>query len=1022
MCNRRGILRLSAAFAIISLCLAASSGVVADIDKACRSSLAEGFVKPPMSARPRAYWDWTNGYVNLAQLRRELEDIKEKGLSGFDIFDVGGRDREKRIPAGPAFMSAESVEAAGYAIREAGRLGLRMGFITSSSWNAGGSWVTPAAASKALYAADIRVSGSRRFYGVLPFPKVPAPKFGPNRTPRRADGLPFYYKDVAVLAFPWNEEKIIKDTSTIINLTKYVGENGRLTWDVPEGEWVIMRLVCANNGERLAIPSPNSDGFMIDHFNAEATQMHFEYIINKLQEALGDLSKTALKFMYLPSYEIRGTRDWTESIIEEFKKRRGYDMTPYLPVLFGWSVGSKETASRFDYDRLATVSDLIIENHYEKAAEICHKYGLQLCAESGGPGPPLHDCPVESLRALGVLDIPRGEFWNQHTTRVVKEIACASHIYGKKIVDMEAFTSWRHWQDGPFEYKGVADRAMCEGTNLFTFHTSPHTPPEAGKPGWTYHAGTHMGMNRAWWPKVKPFIDYLSRCSYLLQQGLFVGDVCYYYGDQAPNFVANKYAEKPPDFAPQRLIDPSLGYGYDYDVTNTDVLLNRMRVKKGRIILPDGMSYALLVLPNQEDMPLKVLRKLAKMVKAGATIVGPKPTRVPGLGNYKKRGKKLRRLAKKLWGPCDGEKVTEHRYGKGKIILGRTLREILQDKGTGQDFSFAGGDDKTELDYIHRRTDNADIYFVINNKNRWEQVDCVFRVSGKVPELWMPDTGRIQRLPVYQSVKGGTRVTLRLGPAGSVFVVFREKVKENNIIAVSRNNKSIFPVSPAVKPRQARIEVLEDCAGKVAAVARDGGTYVFETADGKKIKKQIMAPPQPIEISGPWEVNFPYGWGAPPAKTFEKLISWTEDTDEGIKYFSGIAAYRKEFEIGQDFVGSDTKIVLDLGRVRNIAEVYVNGKNLGILWKEPFEIDITCAAKAGKNHLVIEVVNVWSNRLVGDARATDGRKYCQTNIRWPVTSRYFPRVRWAQAELLESGLLGPVRLRCARKVELKLAQ
>jgi len=1020
MCNKSGILRLWAVSSILSLCLAASIAVGTDIDNTCRSGVAEGFRQPPMSARPRAYWDWTNGYVNLPQLTRELEDIKDKGLSGFDIFDVGGKDPEKIIPTGPAFMSAESVEAAGYAIREASRLGLRMGFITSSSWNAGGSWVTPAAASKALYHCEIRITGPTQVDGVLPFPKVPAPKFGPDRAPRRPDGLPYYYKDVAVLAFPWNKEKTIKDTSTIINLTKQLDENGRLSWDVPEGEWVIMRFVCANNGERLAIPSPNSDGFMIDHFSAEATEMHFEYIIKKLEKELGQLDKTALKLMYLPSYEIRGTRDWTESIVEEFRKRRGYDMTPYLPVLFGWSVGSKETAARFDYDRLATVSDLIIENHYQKAAEICHKYGLELCAESGGPGPPLHDCPVEALRALGVLDIPRGEFWNQHTTRVVKEVACASHIYGRKIVDMEALTSWRHWQDGPCEYKAVADRAMCEGTNLFTFHTSPHTPPEAGKPGWTYHAGTHMGMNRAWWPKVRPFMDYLSRCCYLLQQGLFVGDVCYYYGDQAPNFVANKYVEKPPDFTPQRLIDPSLGYGYDYDVTNTDVLLNRMRVKNGRIILPDGMSYSLLALPNQEDMPLKVLTKLEKMVKAGATVAGPMPTRVPGLGNYQKQQKKLQRLAKKLWGPCDGEKVREHRYGKGKIIWGRSLREILNDKGIGPDFGFTATDDKTDLDYIHRRTDNEDIYFVINNKNRWEQADCVFRVAGKVPELWMPDTGQIHRLPVYEVVEGGTRVPVQLGPSGSVFVVFREKAQGNNIVGVSRDNTSIFPLSASVKGDKARIEVSGPCRDKAAALAWDAGMYAFETNDGRKINKQVTSVPQPIEISGPWEVTFPYGWGAPPSKTFEKLISWTEDTDEGIKYFSGIAAYCREFEIPEDFVGSETKVVLELGQVRNVADVYLNGINLGILWKEPFEIDITCAAKAGKNHLLIEVANTWSNRLVGDARSTDGRKYCQTNIRWPVNSRYFPQVRWAQAELLQSGLLGPVRLRCGRKIQVEL--
>ena len=956
MSRKLSLILLSAA--VVVLCCG-----VENIEAAEAVSLVDGFSDPPVSARPRAFWDWLNGNVSLSQIKRDLEEAKDKGMGGIDIWDVGAVDDPKGIiPAGPAFLGPESLEAIGYTVRQATRLGLELGFISASSWNTGGAWVEPRHGGMGLYQSRITVTGPERLLQSVPFPEVD------EKCPKGDDGLPVYYKDIALLAFPWNEEKVIKDVSSVKVLTERLDVEGRLVWTVPQGKWIIMRLVCANIGQHLWVPSPNSDGLIIDHFSPEAVETHFEYIIDKLLAELGSFEGTALKYMHMDSYEVQGLM-WTPRFVEEFKKRRGYDMTAYLPVLFGWTVQNKEITERFDYDFKKTLSDLIVDCHYSKAREVLNKYGLGLCAEAGGPGQPLHNCPFESLSALGALDILRGEFWNEHYFRdengidilwLVKEIACAAHIYGKKVVDMEAFTSWRHWQEGPFEYKPLADRAMCGGTNLFTFHTFPHNPPEAGKPGWAYHAGTHMGPTRVWWPMARPFIDYLSRCSYLLQQGLFVGDVCYYYGDQAPNFVKPKHTNISP------------GRGYDYDVTNTDVILNRMAVKDGRIVLPDGMSYELLVLPDQGNMPLTVLKKLEKMVKAGATVVGLRPTGVAGLADYQKRSEKVRKLANKLWGPCDGKKVKERSYGKGKIICGRTPNQILQERGIGPDFSYTTANDKIRLDYIHRRTKNADIYFVRNeNEEMYSQADCIFRVAGKVPELWLPDTGEMRKCGVYDSVEGGTKVPLQLAPAGSVFVVFREKADTSSI-----------------KP---------------------GATYVKAEVDQAA-----------VEITGPWDVRFPYGWGAPPIVVFDKLMSWTQHSDDGVKHFSGIATYRKEFEIFADMLGEDKHLMLDLGRVRVTADVYLNGRNLGILWKPPFQLDITHVAKPGKNRLVVEVANVWSNRIAGDAGLPESKRYTRTNVPRAVNDRFLPLVPWEEAPLLESGLIGPVRLISAKKIEVKL--
>ena len=1003
-----------------------------------KSGLADGFINPPLSARPAAYWVWVNGLTDEKQLTYELEEMKAKGLSGVYIFDVGAHDPKGIVPQGLAFMGPESLNAIGHAIREATRLGLEVGIVTSSSWNCGGPWVAPEYASMGLYHCQLTVKGPVQFSDILPFPAVP------KKTPKGPGGLPVYYKNVAVLGVPEAKHDnksgpqgsrpsdgaiptIIENTDSIVDLTKRLDKNGRLVWNIPAGTWTIMRFVCANTGLLLKIPSPKSHGPAIDHFNSEATKMHFDYLISRLRQELGNFKDTALKHMYVCSYELSGST-WTPDFLEEFKKRRGYDMRNFLPVLSGSIVQDYEFTERFRYDYRKTLGDLLVDAFYSTAREMSNRHGLLLCAEAGGPGPPLHQVPVDALKALGALDIPRGEFWKEHDVWVVKETACASHIYGRKIVDMEAFTSWRHWQDGPFDIKPFADRALCGGANHFTFHTCAHNPPQAGLPGWVYHAGTHISPSLVWWPKARPFIDYLSRCSYLLQQGLFVADVCYYYGDQGFNFVPPKH------------VDPSLGYGYDYDVTNAEVILSRMDVRNGKIVLPDGMSYEVLILPDREDIDWMVLKKIERLVKAGATVVGRKPTRSNGLTDYPHRDIKVRNLANKLWGPCDGKKCTEHSYGKGRIIWGKTLRDILQARGIGPDFSFTSRDGKeSELDYIHRRTKSDDIYFVRNKNECWELVDCVFRVFGKTPELWRPDTGRMHRQVVYDFVKGGTRVPLLLPPAGSVFVVFREKTEENHFVSLGRNNRPIFPAEES-KPQELASIPHQLCNAKISTVSQvstaaagpigagphghdkfelqifRSGTYTLKTAEDKEVTVKLETIPAMQEITGPWEVRFPRGWGAPESKVFDELISWTDDSEEGIRYFSGIATYYKELDIPADQLAADKQLFLDLGRVRFVAEVYLNAKGLGILWKPPFRVDITRAAKAGKNQLVIEVANTWSNRLVGDARAPQDIRYCQTNIANSLTWR----VPWKDTPLIESGLLGPVRLIVAKKLSLRL--
>ena len=256
----------------------------------------------------------------------------------------------------------------------------------------------------------------------------------------------------------------------------------------------------------------------------------------------------------------------------------------------------------------------------------------------------------------------------------------------------------------PADLKQTADIALCEGINRFVLHTSTSSRPEDGNPGYEYSAGTHFNRNVTWWNQSGAWLAYLARCQHLLQQGLFAADVCYYSGDNAPNFVEPKH------------VDPSLGPGYDYDVCNADVLLTRMSVKDGRIVLPDGMSYRLLVLPDRKTMPAEVLKRVRELVEAGATVVGPRPQRDPGLMDFPRCDDEVRRIAAELWGEVDGTNITQRRVGRGRIVWGRKLREVLLADGVKPDFEHSGKN--AFVDFIHRTAGEAEIYFVANRNNR----------------------------------------------------------------------------------------------------------------------------------------------------------------------------------------------------------------------------------------------------------------------------------------------------------------
>ncbi|MEI7899480.1 MAG: glycosyl hydrolase [bacterium] len=910
------------------------------------------FREPPIEARPGAFWDWMNGDVDLDRLTFELEEMKAKGMSGAEIWDIGVIRPlpEELIPAGPAFLGPESLKAINHAIDQADRLGLHLGMVASSSWNAGGSWIKPRESMKGLYHSEISVKGPASLSQVLPFPVTHAPK--------GEDGLPLYYREIAVLAFPEAPSNAICDVSSVINLSAKMDTKGLLTWEIPAGSWVIQRFVDSMTGEKLKVPSPNSNGLLIDHLDGNAAKTHFQYIIDQILKTRPSLD--ALRYMEVDSVEIGRdeAQDWTEQFVAEFRTRRGYDPIPYLPALKGKRFADPHITARFQHDYRKTVSDLWIDGHYRASTKALNAYGMQLVAEAGHGGYPR----VEPLRAFGAVDIPRGEFWNGAQFWVVKEAASAAHIYGLQLVDSESFTGWRSWQDGPLEYKRLADTAFCDGLNRITFHTFAHTPPQGGVPGNMYHAGEHFNVNATWWPKAAPMLAYFSRCCYLLQQGLPVGDVCFYYGDDAPNLVATRRIG--PD---SKRLDgatcahcgrsnpasaDALGCGYDYDVVDSEVIQNRMQVKDGRLVLPHGVSYAALVLPDRADMPLPVLARLETLVRDGVTLLGPRPSRDTTLSGYPRCDEQVKAIAARIWGPDTGTETRERSFGKGRVVPDRKrVRDALQQQGVGPDFAYSSPGKPADLDYIHRRTLNADLYFVSNTQMEDAEADCTFRVPPRLPQFWHPDTGTIEPCTAYTRVAGGMKLRLRLPPAGSVFVVFSGTVTAD------------------VPEPLAKVE-------------------------GKPLLSH--------EITGPWEVRFPPNLGAPASHIFEELVSWTTIPDDGIKYFSGTATYLKEFEVPAALLTGDDRLELSLGQLRNVADATLNGKPLGILWKPPYVYDVTGLVRSGKNELKIEITNLWANRLVGDAKLPREKRVTRVTQKVPVGGPH------------EAGLFGPVQVRVSK--------
>ena len=1106
--------------------------------------LERAFDRPPENARPWVYWYFMDGNLSREGMTGDLEAMQQAGIGGVLFLEVN-----VGVPRGPVeFMSPAWRELLRHAIAEADRLGLEFALGAGPGWTgSGGPWVRPDQSMQHLVASQTQATGPVRFDAELPQPKPRQPFFGEGTlTPELRRAWLEFYRDVAVLAFPTPggdfrladiDEKALYHRApyssqpgvkpflpaparhpelpaeqcvargAIVDLTGNLSPAGRLTWDVPPGEWTILRFGRTSTGKTTR-PAPQPGlGFECDKFDAAALDAHFDAFFETLMKTVQPKGNPGrgLTTLHFDSWEM-SSQNWSAEFRTQFQQRRGYDPLRFLPVLTGLVVDNVEVSERFLWDLRQTAQELVVENHALRLKELGRRHGLQLSIE------PYDLNPCADLTLGGPADIPQCEFWSKgygfDTEFSCFESVSIGHTLGRPIVAAEAFTAapGEDWRLYPGALKLQTDWAFCTGINRLIFHTFAHQPEANRWPGMTMGPyGVHWQRTQTWWDMSSAYHTYLARCQHLLRQGLPVADILYLAPEGAPHVFRPPASALWGSWLDRR--------GYNFDGCSPEALIQRAAVKNGRIVFPDGMSYRILVLPQFETMTPGLLRKLKELVDAGVTLIGSPPLKSPSLADYPQCDEQVVQLTMGIWNSgnegrsvfngvaepsaanrahplehaqwiwhnegapaasapvgvryfrrtveldparpiasarvaltadntCEafvngraagggdnfhrvyeaevtdllrpGENVltitagnggeqpnpagliasltVEFRDGAAVVVrtdgtwhsstaadgawspvleLGAAAMkpwglpavpvrtpdiypsypqtvEVLARKGVVPDFVADG-----PVRYTHRRAGDTDIYLVGNTLAEPLSATCRFRVVGRRPEWWDALTGRRRELPQFTEEPGVTVVPLELAPAQSGFVVFREPGTAP-VESAARNFPKLSPVT---------------------------------------------------ELTGAWDVSFAPQWGGPGTVRFERLDDWTQRPEEGVRHYSGTATYRCEFDVKADQrARCERECSLDVGQVQVMARVRLNGRDLGVVWCDPWRVEVPAGLLRDRgNALEIEVANLWLNRLIGDAGLPPDQRRT-----WTTRNPFGP-----DTPLAPSGLLGPVRILAA---------
>lgn len=910
-------------------------------------------------------------------------------------------------------------------------------------------------------------------------------------------------------------------------MTALTDGNGRLRWKAPKGKWTIVRIGYTTTGEVVAAAPDAGIGLDCDKLSKEALDRHFDLFINPLMQDLKPWCGTTLEALVIDSWEA-GKQNWTENLPAFFKAKRGYDIMPYMLAVTGRVIGSKTETERFLWDFRRTHTDMFIENYVEHFKKRIGRHGLKYAGEAYGDG------NFESLEMAARQDYPMSEFWTHYIYGNITTTMLASstaHVWNRPIVACECYTGTpfnSKFTEHPYGMKALGDYIMTAGVNRFVYHATTHQPYAGSQPGNMMTMGpfgTHLDRTSTWADQFAALNLYNARCAYMLQQGKYVADILYLKDESISSGVAN-----------YNMVYPATPYGYRWDIAGTEALHKRLSVRDGKIFLPDGMTYNLLVVAPMERTSPETLQRIIELVEQGMTVVlaGDKPVGYLGLSTQKNEAVKT--LAEKLWGNST--------LGKGHIIHKEELTDVLNRLHIAPDFAFTSQNKDAQIHFIHRKSGTDDVYFVTNHRRRPEQLTVSCRVKGRVPQLWDAETGATGIPVPYKEEDGITKLNIRLQESGSIFIVFREGTdKQSSITEVQpiatqvhggsgdfdfspeHDFRSTFSLSLWAKPetfaangrgyllypspaaggnaddkamvgismgqngvrvyeRNKRMSSVLEYKGAVegwthvALVYKNGIPQLYlngvlagtgraskydchPAIDVPQAEEQYIGSfegdhtrpevfdcalsPQAVAamaeagvpaprcdgevwktLSDNWEVSFPKESKAPAKVVLPSLYSLHKHTDFNIRHFSGTAIYRKELVLTHkeltDMKGK--RLTLDLGRVENMAEVSINGSSFALIWKAPYQLDVTGMLKEGKNQLLIKVTNLYPNRIIGDEHLPEKYEYDEYGrIRqlpaWYIAGDkderervlFLPWKHYKQDDpLLESGLLGPVRL------------
>lgn len=927
------------------------------------------FNKPDRDYAPMVWWHWINGNITKDGIRKDLLALHKVGIRGVQVFNV-----HMYMPEGfIQFGSAQWVDITKFAIEICDSLDMKFVLTNAAGWSgSGGPWVTQELAMKKLTFSETNITGGTNVIMVLPQPTT----------------VLNFYKDVATIAVPTvYPAGVITDVDSkilmangktlkipvnqtelssiplnqVIDVSTSVDSKGILTWDAPAGNWTIIRFGYTLTGKQVNPAAFGGEGFEVDKLDKNAVTFQFDQCLGGLFAQTSNYLGKTFEGLLIDSYE-SDFQNWTSSIPDEFLKRKGYSLIPYLPLFTGRPVVSVRQSEQVLFDFRALLDELVAQNYYGTMQRKANENKLILYAEGQGG-------PISPNYVTKYIDVPMNEFWNPDSRDRLYKMRLTSslgNLQGKNIIAAEAFTSTPEngkWQNTPWTMKRVGDIAFAGGINRFCFHTFTHQPYDL-KPGFTMgRYGTIMSRNDTWWDYTGPWIDYITRSQYLLQQGETVTDIAFLFHDDVRyNFAQSSV--KIPD-------------GFTYDIIYPKDLLEATFLN-GQIVLQSGCKYRLISMTENALIPLETLRSLYELVSAGALLIGAPSEAEPSYAIATTvQQDEYSTLVTNLYKGLNGTSITHKTVGKGMVYWGKKIEDVLSTNNIIPDINFGAQSGLGNLYYLHRTLSGQDIYFICSQSDTTIITQLTFRGMTGIPQLWDAATGEISAISTYSQTTNGVKADIELDSYGSCFVVF-------------------------------------------------GNT---SPAEIKSITKNVAV--DTISLRGKWKLSFDDKRQMKDTIELSQFQSWHQNADNRIKYYSGSAFYTNSFELQSIDIFENNRFQLKLTDLFDIAEVAVNGHNAGIIWKKPYQIDLTQYLQSGINNITIKVANKWINRLIGDEQSpsdllfevstnkfTDGRitqfplwltlnkmpddRQRQTFVTW---RHYF-----SDSPLVPSGLIGTVAI------------